>query len=131
MVITLNKDNWSGDGPYTQSLSIDGYTLTSKSVVSMQPTADQITQLIADKVSAITVKNVNGSLTAYAVGAYPSVTMALQCRIVETVGGSGAVWGEPLLFGGAGGCPKASLYVVYDFAADPMTWVSNAEEVES
>lgn len=68
---------WSGNGPYTQTVTISGYTITANSKVDLQPTADQIAQLIEDGVQALYIANNNGTLTAYAVGAETSVAMTM------------------------------------------------------
>lgn len=76
---------WSGDGPYTQTVTISGYTITANSKVDLQPNADQIAQLIEDGVQALFIANNNGTLTAYAVGAEISAAMIIQCTVMEVV----------------------------------------------
>ena len=76
---------WSGDGPYTQTVTVSGYTITANSKVDLQPNADQIAQLIEDGVHALFIANNNGTLTAYAVGAETSTAMTIQCTVMEVV----------------------------------------------
>lgn len=83
--ITLADDEWTGDGPYEQVVSITGVTLTEYSKVDLQPTPDQIDALIDDGVSALQTENDDGTLTVYAMDAVPSETMTIQCTITEVV----------------------------------------------
>ena len=76
---------WSGNGPYTQTVTISGYTITENSKVDLQPDASQIAQLIADGVQALYISNNNGVLTAYAVGAEISTAMTVQCIVTEVI----------------------------------------------
>ena len=73
--------SWSGDGPYTQTVSLTGATAGSR--VDLQPTAAQLMSLLEDGVTALTVENNAGTLTAYALGAAPSAAMTVQCTIME------------------------------------------------
>jgi DNA/RNA endonuclease YhcR with UshA esterase domain len=74
---------WSGNDPYTQTVTISGYTITANSKVDLQPDASQIAQLIEDGVQALYIANNNGTLTAYAVGAETSTAMTIQCTVTE------------------------------------------------
>lgn len=80
--ITFSQ-SWSGSGPYTQTVTVTGATVTSNSSISLQPTADQIAQLISDGVQAITIENNAGTLTAYALGTAPSTAMTIACTVIE------------------------------------------------
>ena len=75
--------SWSGAGPYTQTVTVTGATVTSNSMISLQPTAAQLTQLLADGVTALTVENNAGVLTAYALGAEPTTAMTIACTVTE------------------------------------------------
>ena len=80
--ITLSL-SWNGSGPYTQTVTVTGATATGNSLISLQPTAAQLASLIADGVTAITIENNAGTLTAYALGATPSTAMTLACTVTE------------------------------------------------
>ncbi len=80
--ITLSA-TWSGDDPYTQVVTVSGYTLTANSKVDLQPDATTVNQLIADGVIALYIENNNGTLTAYAIGAAPTASLSVQCTISE------------------------------------------------
>lgn len=82
--ITLST-TWSGSGPYTQTVTVTGATVTANSKVDLQPNADQIAQLIEDGVQALYIANNNSMLTAYAVGAETSTAMTVQCIVMEVV----------------------------------------------
>lgn len=75
--------SWSGSGPYTQTVTVTGATVTSNSLISLQPTAAQLESLITDGVTAITIENNAGTLTAYALGATPSTAMTIACTVTE------------------------------------------------
>lgn len=74
---------WSGSGPYTQSVTVTGATVTAHSRIDLQPTAAQLAALIADGVQALTVENDNGALTVYALGAAASAAMTIACTVTE------------------------------------------------
>ena len=77
---------WVGSGPYTQTVTVSGYTITAKSKVDLQPDASVLSRLIADGVLALYIANDNGELKAYAVGAKPSTAINnIQCTISEVV----------------------------------------------
>lgn len=85
--ITLSL-SWSGNGPFTQTVYLDQYLswtsgITAKSRIDLQPTAAQLTQLMTDGVTALTIENNNGTLTAYALGAAPSTAMTIACTVTE------------------------------------------------
>lgn len=79
--ITL-LSSWSGSGPYSQTVTVTGATVTSDSKVDIQLTAAQITSLISDGVTGLLIENNNGTLTAWAVGATPSA-MTVQVTVTE------------------------------------------------
>lgn len=80
--VTLSA-SWSGSGPYTQTVTVSGYTVTANSKVDLQPDATTIAQLITDGVSALYIVNNNGTLTAYAVGTAPTAALTVQATITE------------------------------------------------
>ena len=80
--VTLST-TWSGNGPYTQTVTVTGVSITNYSKVDIQPDATAIQQMIDDEVAAIYISNTNGTLTAYAVGAAPTVAMTLQVTVME------------------------------------------------
>lgn len=75
--------SWNGSGPYTQTVTVTGATVTSNSLISLQPTAAQLASLIADGVVALSIENNTGVLTAYALGAAPTTAMTIACTITE------------------------------------------------
>ena len=80
--ITLSS-SWSGSGPYSQTVTVTGATVTENSKVDIQLTAAQIASLIAAGVTGMVIENNAGTLTAWAVGASPSA-MTVQCTVEET-----------------------------------------------
>lgn len=83
LTISLS-DTWTGDtSPYTQSITISGYTVTLNSKVDIQPSAEVLAQLINDGVLALYIANDDGTLTAVAVGEKPSAAMTIQATIEE------------------------------------------------
>lgn len=73
---------WYGDGPYTQTVTVTGATVTAASKVDIQLTAAQIASLISDGVTGLVIENNNGTLTAYAVGAETGA-MTIQVTVTE------------------------------------------------
>lgn len=74
---------WSGSGPYTQTVTISGYTITANSKVDLQPDSTALARMISDGVNALYISNNNGTLTAYAIGAAPTAALSIQCTITE------------------------------------------------
>ena len=79
--VTLGT-TWSGNGPYTQTVTAVG--ATAYSMVNLQPDDDVLAQLINDGVRAIWIENDDGVLTAHAVGGVNSVELTLQCTLEDT-----------------------------------------------
>ena len=79
--VTLTAAGWTGSGPYTQSISVEGATATSR--VDMQPDETVLTQMLDDGVNALFIKNDNGALTAVAMGAAPTADLTVQVTITE------------------------------------------------
>lgn len=77
------SSSWSGSGPYSQTVTVTGATVTENSKVDIQLTAAQIASLIAAGVTGMLIENNAGTLTAWAVGASPSA-MTVQCTVEET-----------------------------------------------
>ncbi len=75
--------SWSGNDPYTQTVTVTGVTTNSHSFISLQPSASQLEQLITDGVMAMVIENNSGILTAKTIGAAPSIAMTIQCIVVE------------------------------------------------
>lgn len=82
LAISLSS-TWSGDGPYTQTVTLSGYTVTANSKVDIQPDSTVIAQLITDGVAALYIDNTSGALTAYAIGAAPTAALTVQCTVTE------------------------------------------------
>lgn len=74
--------SWSGSGPYSQTVTVTGATVTANSKVDIQLTAAQIASLISAGVTGLVIENNNGTLTAWAVGASPSA-MTVQVTVTE------------------------------------------------
>lgn len=77
---------WTGSGPYTQAAGVEGVSLTAASKVDIRQDADVMTALAADKVRGLYIININGSLTAVAVGAVPTTAVTLPVTVTETGG---------------------------------------------
>ena len=74
---------WSGSGPYTQTVTVSGYTVTANTKVDLQPDATAIAQMISDGVQALYVVNNNGTLTAYAISAATTASLTIQVTCTE------------------------------------------------
>ena len=73
------RDDWTGNGPYTQEVSIQGVTAASK--IDIQADAAAISQLLSDEVRAVWVENNNGTVTVYSIGAVPTEDITVQCSV--------------------------------------------------
>ena len=82
--VTISSSSWSGSGPYTQTVTISGATITANTKVDLQPDATALAQLISDGVTALYIENNNGTLTAYAIGAATSANITVQATWYET-----------------------------------------------
>lgn len=82
--VTLGT-SWGGSGPYSQTVTVTGATVTGKSKIDLVPTAAQLGQLAEDGVISLLIENNGGTLTAWAVGGTPSAAMTIACTVTDTV----------------------------------------------
>lgn len=74
--------SWTGAGPYTQVVTIDGVDGDSK--IDLQPDADVINKLMDSGTTALYIVNDSGVATAVALGAAPTQALEIQCTITKT-----------------------------------------------
>lgn len=81
--ISLPAASWAGSGPYTQTVTVSGATVTANSVVDIQPDNTVLSHMYSVGVAAIYIANNNGTLTAYAVAKKPTANLTVQCTVTE------------------------------------------------
>ena len=74
--------SWTGTGPYTQVVTING--IESDSKIDIQPDADVINKLMESGTTALYIVNDSGVATAVALGAAPTAALEIQCTITKT-----------------------------------------------
>ena len=77
--------SWNGAGPYSQTVTVSGATVTANSKVDLQLTAVQLSTLISGGTTSLVVENNNGTLTVYATGTAPASAMMVQCTVTEVM----------------------------------------------
>lgn len=75
---------WAGNDPYTSTVTVTGYTVTDKTMVSVLPSTAVLTQMLSDGTTNIFITNNNGVLTATAHGAAPTYAMTLTVLCTES-----------------------------------------------
>lgn len=79
--ITLPAANWTGSGPYTQTVTIANGTANTKVDIMFDDTVYQ--QMVDDQVGYLAIANENGTFTATASGGQPSVDLSIQVECKE------------------------------------------------
>lgn len=82
--ITVPYAAWTGSGPYTQTVTISGATITANTKVDIQPNASVLEQMLADGVLAMFIENSSGVLTLKAFGGATTANVTLQVTYYET-----------------------------------------------
>lgn len=81
--VTL-RANWSGsESPYTQTVTLTGFTPTANTRVDLYCDAANVEKLVSDGVGRIYIVNDNGALTAYATNNKPTSNIVVQAVAVE------------------------------------------------
>lgn len=78
--ITLPVASWTGDDPYTQTVTISG--VTAKSRIDLNPSAAVLAAAMEGGYGLV-IGNNNGTVTVYAVGAKPMAAITVQVSITE------------------------------------------------
>lgn len=81
--VTLASSSWSGSGPYTQAVSVSGYTVTANTMADVSCDNATLTSLMDMGVSALYVQNNSGTLTAYCHGALPTESITLTLTVYD------------------------------------------------
>lgn len=76
---------WSGSGPYTQTVTVSGYTATPDTRVDLIGTDAAIARMQEDSVERLCIVNDNGTLTAYAYGNAPTQSFTADAYLYEII----------------------------------------------
>ena len=82
--LTLPKTGWSGNDPYTQTITVSGYTTTANTKVDLVCDASVISKMAESATNIMYVVNNNGTLTVYAHGGKPNENLTVQAILSET-----------------------------------------------
>lgn len=77
-------NNWSGNGPYTQVVTVTGYLVSPRTKVDLVCDETAINIMTDSGTNIIYIVNDNGTLTAYAIGEKPNASITVQAVISET-----------------------------------------------
>ena len=80
--VTLGT-GWSAADPHSIAVTVSGYTVTSKTMISVLPDANVIKQMKQDGTTTIYISNNNGTVMAYAIGLAPTVSLTLPVLFTE------------------------------------------------
>lgn len=93
--VVIPAASWVGTGPYSQTLTIDSATASTK--FDIQADIDTMSTILNNGY-CMSIKNDNGLITIYAIGAKPSVDLNVQFLLTEVFNESGdPIWGAPLI----------------------------------
>lgn len=80
-VVSLPTASWTGDDPYSQTVTISGGT--ANHAADLLPSAEVAAQMVEDGVQYMCIENNDGTFTAKAVGAAPTVDLSVQVLLTE------------------------------------------------
>ena len=84
--ITMDYTGWAEvDVGYKQTVTVTGGT--AKTLVTLQPTPEQVAMLMNYGITALMVNNDGGTFYAYAIGGKPDVEMVFQAKLEEVAQG--------------------------------------------
>lgn len=81
--ITLPTASWTGDGPYTQTVTISNGTANTK--VDIIFDVDTYQQMVDDGIGFLAIDNDSGTFTAIAKGSQPSENLSIQVECKEVI----------------------------------------------
>lgn len=81
--VTIASSSWAGNGPYTYTPTISGYSVTANTMADLRTDHATIDSLAGDGVQLIYAYNNAGTITVYAVGAKPTTNITVDIVLYE------------------------------------------------
>lgn len=82
--LTIPASGWTGDDPYTQNITVSGYTVTARTKADLIGDETIISAMQSCGAHTMFIVNNNGTLTVKVVGGKPTTNLRVGVALVET-----------------------------------------------